>query len=407
MQILLAFLLLLVPAPAHLPAQPAPAAWRLEADGQTTTVAEAAHRGYPALPVSSLAALGARLSYGRGEVAASFGGREVRFRVDSPGVLVDGRPRMLAHPVYTQDGIVFVPAEFFATLLAEAAPGAVTVDAAARVVRADPSRLAAAPVPAITSAPAPVPAAPPAAAPAPTSQPQRRLVVIDAGHGGTDPGAVGPRGTREKDITLQLARRVVALLADDPTLEVRMTRNRDTLIALRDRGRFANQWRREGQPALFMSIHCNAHNSRAEMGFETFFLAEARTADARRVQQMEDAAERFEQRPAGGSPLDFILTDLRQNQYLRESSDWAQMIQDRLREIHPGPNRGVKQAGFAVLVGAFMPAVLVEVGFISNYAEEEMLADPRQQETLARQLAAGVRDFFRDQDRRAAAAGSN
>ncbi|HTE18093.1 MAG TPA: N-acetylmuramoyl-L-alanine amidase, partial [Armatimonadota bacterium] len=230
--------------------------------------------------------------------------------------------------------------------------------------------------------------------------------VIDAGHGGRDPGAIGPGGTREKDINLQVARRVVEILRQDPTLDVRLTRNRDTLIALRDRARFANSWRAEGQPALFMSIHCNAHNLRSETGYETYFLAEARTADARRVQAMEDAAEQYEERPSGNDPLGFIMSDLRQNQYLRESSSWAQMLQDRLREVHPGPSRGVKQAGFAVLVGAFMPAVLVELGFISNRNEERMLADPQQQETFARQLAAGVQDFFRANDRRAGQAGN-
>lgn len=233
----------------------------------------------------------------------------------------------------------------------------------------------------------------------------RRLVVIDAGHGGVDPGAVGPSGLREKDVNLQLARQLAELLRRDPTLDVRMTRNRDTLIALRDRARMANGWRAPGQPALFMSIHCNAHASRAEAGFETYFLAEARTADARRVQAMEDAAMQYEEEPRDRSPLDFIMNDLRQNQYLRESSDWAQMIQNRLAEVHPGRNRGVKQAGFAVLVGAYMPSVLVEVGFISNRTEEQMLADPRHQAALVRQLAAGVHDYFASGERRSASAG--
>jgi N-acetylmuramoyl-L-alanine amidase len=121
---------------------------------------------------------------------------------------------------------------------------------------------------------------------------------------------------------------------------------------------------------------------------------------------MEDAAEQYEERRPEGDPLSFIMSDLRQNQHLRESSDWAQMIQDRLREVHPGPSRGVKQAGFAVLVGATMPAVLVELAFISNRDEEQMLVDPRQQDTFARQLAAGVQDFFRATDRRQAQAGN-
>jgi N-acetylmuramoyl-L-alanine amidase len=406
MRLLYAFLLFAFShTPGFLSTQPAPREWRLVLGAETAVVTEAVDHGYAALPASALLSVGARVSYGRGEVTVQWGPREIRLRVDSPGVLLDGQPLLLAHDVYSAGGIVYLPADFFSAILPQAAPGLVSVDVDSRVVRADPAALAAA-----ASSP-PVQAAPPAPVvpqpPAPEQQ-RRRLVVIDAGHGGRDPGAVGPNGTREKDINLQVARRVVEILRQDPTLDVRLTRNRDTLIALRDRARFANSWRGEGQPALFMSIHCNAHNSRSETGFETYFLAEARTADARRVQAMEDAAEQYEERAMGGGSdaLGFIMSDLRQNQYLRESSDWAQMIQDRLREVHPGPNRGVKQAGFAVLVGAFMPAVLVEVGFISNRNEEQMLADPRQQDTLARQLAAGVQDFFRATDRRAAQAGN-
>jgi N-acetylmuramoyl-L-alanine amidase len=377
---------------------------------ETSVVAETTERGYPALPASALLSVGARVSYGRGEVAVQWGPREIRLRVDSPGALVDGRPLMMANPVYQANGIVYLPADFFSVILPQAAPGLVSVDAAGRTVQADPAVLAAAAPAAPVAEPQVAVADPPVvAAPTAGGPPPRRLVVIDAGHGGRDPGARGPNGTREKDINLQVARRVVEILSQDPTLEVRMTRTRDTLIALRDRPRMAARWRDEGQPALFMSIHCNAHPSRAETGFETYFLAEARTAESRRVQEMEDAAQQYEEPApggAGGDALGFIMSDLRQNQHLRESSDWAQMIQDRLREVHPGPNRGVKQAGFAVLVGATMPAVLVELGFISNRNEEEMLADPRQQETLARQLAAGVQDFFRTTDRRQARSGN-
>ena len=399
MRLLYAFLLFAFShTPGFLSTQPAPREWRLVLGAETAVVSEATERGYPALPASALLSVGARVSYGRGEVTVQWGPREIRLRVDSPGVLVDGRPLLLAHDVYSAGGIVYLPADFFSAILPQAAPGLVSVDVDARVVRADPAVLAAA-----SAAPMPAPP-PPAAVPQPApAQPPRRLVVIDAGHGGVDPGARGPAGTREKDVNLQVARRVVALLQQDPTLDVRLTRNRDTLIALRDRPRMAARWRAEGQPALFMSIHCNAHPSRAETGYETYFLAEARTAESRRVQAMEDAAEQYEERRPEGDPLSFIMSDLRQNQHLRESSDWAQMIQDRLREVHPGPSRGVKQAGFAVLVGATMPAVLVELGFISNRNEEQMLLDPRQQDTFARQLAAGVQDFFRATDRRQAA----
>ncbi|HEY0025112.1 MAG TPA: N-acetylmuramoyl-L-alanine amidase [Longimicrobium sp.] len=387
MRALLVLILTFATLPGFLPAQSTP--WRLQAGADVTPVAEASDAGYPAIPVSALLGLGARVSYAGPEVTVRLGGHEVGLRVDSAGVTADGRTVLMASPVYSRGGVVYVPTEFL-RILANVSGGLVSVDPQTRVARVDVAALASA-----ASTPAPAPTAP---APVPTAQ-TRRLVVIDAGHGGVDPGAVGPNGTREKMVTLAVSRRVAELLRDDPRFEVRMTRDRDTLIALRDRGRFANQWRDEGQPALFLSIHCNAHTSRAETGYETYFLSEARTADARRVQQMEDAAAQYEERPRG-TGLDFILSDLRQNQYLRESSDWAQMIQNRLREVHPGPNRGVKQAGFAVLVGAFMPAVLVEIGFISNRAEESMLADAQQQETIARQLAAGVRDFFQAAERR-------
>lgn len=388
MRALLVLILSFATLPGFLPAQSTP--WRMEAGADVTSVAESSDAGYPAIPVSALLGLRARVSYAGGDITVRLGGREVGLRIDSPGVTADGRTLLMGGPVYSRGGVVYVPTEFL-RILAGASGGLLSVDPQTRVARLD---VVAAPSAASTPAPAP----PPAREPPPAAQ-TRRLVVIDAGHGGVDPGAVGPNGTREKMVTLAVARRVAELLRDDPRFEVRMTRDRDTLIALRDRGRMANGWRDEGQPALFLSIHCNAHTSRAATGFETYFLSEARTADARRVQQMEDAAAQYEERPRG-TGLDFILSDLRQNQYLRESSDWAQMIQNRLREVHPGPNRGVKQAGFAVLVGAFMPAVLVEIGFISNRAEESMLADAQQQETIARQLAAGVRDFFQAAERR-------
>jgi N-acetylmuramoyl-L-alanine amidase len=112
------------------------------------------------------------------------------------------------------------------------------------------------------------------------------------------------------------------------------------------------------------------------------------------VEQFENASVQYEERTASTGALAYIFTDLRQNHYLRESSDWAQMIQDGLRAIHPGPDRGVKQAGFAVLRGTFMPAVLVEIGFISNHNEERLLLDDHMERSIARQLAESVRGYF-------------
>lgn len=225
----------------------------------------------------------------------------------------------------------------------------------------------------------------------------RKLVVVDAGHGGVDPGARGPAGTREKHVTLAVARELARLLREDASLDVRMTRDSDTLIALRDRTKLANKWRGGERPALFVSIHCNANPNPAGYGFETYFLSEAKTEDARRVAAMENAAEQFEEKPAAhaGDPLSFIMQDLKQNLYLRESSAWAEQIQQRIAAVHPGRDRGVKQAGFHVLNGAFMPAVLVEIGFITNAREEQVLADAAMQRRIAEQLARAVHDYFR------------
>jgi N-acetylmuramoyl-L-alanine amidase len=387
---LLATLLPLATLSPAVSAQSAAATWRFEG-AAPVQVREAVDHGYPALPAASLGALGAEVAYERGGVVARFGATEVRFTPGSAEVAVGEATRTLANPVYADGGRVYVPAEFFARWLAEATGGAVQVSADERLARALPAE----------ARPA---AATPVAVQA-AHRPLRRLVVVDAGHGGVDPGAHGPAGTREKDVTLRVARMVADLLRDDPTLDVRMTRDRDTLIALHDRARFANRWRSEGQPAVFISIHCNANESRSEKGFETYFLSEARTADAQRVEAFENASVRFEEQAPQGA-LAFILTDLRQNHYLRESGDWAQMIQDNLRTIHPGPDRGVKQAGFAVLRGTFMPSVLVEIGFLTNVREEQVLLDREMEAAIARRLADSVRAYFGRPGLRTAADGT-
>lgn len=232
------------------------------------------------------------------------------------------------------------------------------------------------------------------------------LVIVDAGHGGVDPGMSGPVGRgpkiHEKDITLQVAKRLGTALKSRG-VDVVYTRTTDTLIALVDRGLIAN---RAGGD-LFISVHVNAANLHwknpgAARGFETYFLAEARTEDARRVEQMENEAVRFETGPdpAKDDPLSFILSDMMQNEHLRESSELAEIIQDHMAEIHPGPSRGVKQAGFVVLVKAYMPSVLVEIGFGTNPQEAKFISDPRQQARIANAIADAAMEYLQRYDRR-------
>lgn len=232
------------------------------------------------------------------------------------------------------------------------------------------------------------------------------LVVVDAGHGGRDRGMSGPlRGSvrvQEADVTLQVARRVRDVL-QGYGVRVLMTRDRDTLIALADRGRIANR----ANGSIFVSIHVNAANPRwrdpgGARGVETYFLAEAKTEDERRVEQLENEATKYEVEngAADGDALSFILNDMKQNEHLRESSDLAATMQRGVAGIHPGPSRGVKQAGFVVLVGAFMPAVLVEIGFGTNAQEARYMASSEGQRELARAIADAAVAYLAQLERR-------
>jgi len=172
---------------------------------------------------------------------------------------------------------------------------------------------------------------------------------------------------------------------------------------LSDRGRIAN----DAHADLFVSIHVNAANPgwrdpAAARGFETYFLAEAKTEDARRVEQMENEVVKFEAHTASraGDPLSFILNDMAQNEHLRESNELAELIQRRLGRVHPGPSRGVKQAGFRVLVTAFMPAVLVEIGFGTNSADASYMTDPARMDELSAAISDAVLEYLQRYERR-------
>jgi N-acetylmuramoyl-L-alanine amidase len=234
----------------------------------------------------------------------------------------------------------------------------------------------------------------------------RQLVVVDAGHGGVDPGMRGPLyggpPVVEKDVTLNVAKRVGAAL-NRRGIDVKYTRTTDTLIALDDRGRIAN----EAHADLFVSIHVNAANPNwkdpgGARGFETYFLSEAKTEDARRVEQMENEVVKFETRTSGPSSdaLSFVLNDMAQNEHLREANELADLIQTRLAKVHPGPSRGVKQAGFRVLVTAFMPAVLVEIGFGSNPADAAFMSDRKHVDEMSAAIADAVVEYLKGYERR-------
>jgi N-acetylmuramoyl-L-alanine amidase len=233
---------------------------------------------------------------------------------------------------------------------------------------------------------------------------QPHTIVIDPGHGGRDPGNPGlhfPRGMAEKNVTLAIGRLLRAEL-ERRGLVALLTRSTDTLIDLADRGAFCRV-----HCDLFVSIHVNAMSAgrhRGVSGVETYFLSDAKTEDQVRVARMENDAIRFE---AGmsGQPTDdlaFILRDLQQNEYLRESARAAQLIQTKLGAIHPGGNRGVQQAGFMVLSTARRPAVLIEAGFATDQGDARFLTSTMGQRRLVNAAADGVVAYLLEFERKLA-----
>jgi N-acetylmuramoyl-L-alanine amidase len=245
------------------------------------------------------------------------------------------------------------------------------------------------------SAPRPAAPRPGGAGPEPL-----RTIVIDAGHGGHDTGALGPGGLQEKEITLDIARRVASLLPDEANIRVVLTRSRDQFIELRERTALANRERAD----LFLSIHVNAASDGTATGTETYFLSnEATDGAARRAAEYENRLITGDGSARGGSRdvLRSILWDLAQSDFQQESSRVAEALQNNLDRALRRPSRGVKQAPFYVLGGAAMPAVLVEIGFISNPQEEQRLRDDGYRDRIARALVAGIAAYKRSYEQRA------
>ncbi len=224
--------------------------------------------------------------------------------------------------------------------------------------------------------------------------PKPMKVVVDAGHGGEDQGAKGPKGLKEKDSALAIAKAVGGQL-EKMGFEVGYTRADDTFIPLWDRARLAN----EQGADLFVSLHLNAARAHAAKGSEVYFLSlgQAGEESAETVAAENAGATDTPAGPAGGpdSVIASILDDLAQKAYLQDSEKLAVDIQLELNRLAGIKQRGVKQAPFIVLRGAAMPAVLVETAFISNPKEEQKLKDPAFLEKVGEAIAKGVRAYAR------------
>ena len=223
------------------------------------------------------------------------------------------------------------------------------------------------------------------------------VVVLDAGHGGHDEGATGPSGLREKDLVLDVTRRLKKRL-ERRGVKVILTRDGDRFIPLEERTSVANDARAD----LFVSIHANASKSRKPRGIETYFASLDASDDAARA-----AAERENMAfgPAASDlgqddPLAAILGDLIATQHLQESSEFAKLAQGELAAIGRARSRGVKQAPFVVLMGVQMPASLLEIGFISNPDEEKGLMHGKRRDEIARAISRAIGAFAARYDER-------
>lgn len=227
----------------------------------------------------------------------------------------------------------------------------------------------------------------------PVETPGIRTIVIDPGHGGKEVGAVGANGLLEKDVTLAVARKLAVALAAKTGARVVLTREDDSLVSLDQRTAIANQYKAD----LFLSVHMNAAVVKDAKGSETYFLSlEASDELAKKAAETENASAAAD--PA--SDLKLILWDLAQQAYLVESERFAQAIQEEMNAASSIANRGVKQAPFKVLIGATMPAALVEVGFISNPEEAVKLQTAEFQDVMVDALTKAVVRYKADYETR-------
>ena len=217
-----------------------------------------------------------------------------------------------------------------------------------------------------------------------------RRIVVDPGHGGHDPGAVGPSGIQEKDVVLAIGLRLRDLFKEELGLDVVMTRSSDVFIPLEERTAIANKVGAD----LFVSVHANAAPNRTAAGIETYYLNLAKTDKVAQLAAKENGTSLEKV-----SVLQAILFDLMANYKLNDSAHLADEVQKalhkKIRTVHNDvKNLGVKQGPFYVLVGASMPSILVETAFLSNATEESRLKDPAYQSSAAEGIYEGVRNYI-------------
>ncbi|MEX2476916.1 MAG: N-acetylmuramoyl-L-alanine amidase [Gracilimonas sp.] len=214
-------------------------------------------------------------------------------------------------------------------------------------------------------------------------------IVIDPGHGGADPGSIGYKGVKEKEITLAVAKKLGAYIEEHlPDVEVVYTREDDSYLGLAELGHFANL----AEADLYISIHCNSYHNQYVSGSEVYFLGLSKSKASLEVMKRENSVFK-EEIDQNLTEDDLLVYELAHSGYISTSEKIAYMIEDQFRTRAQRKSRGVKQAPFQVLFEASMPAVLVELGFITNPAEQRFLTSEYGQNIMASALFRAIRDY--------------
>lgn len=413
-------LVLLFPTPFQVSAQAQDglAVTVLFPDGREASLPVETTGGYPVLPAVSLDALGWSLAEGEDGRTMLLGhrtGLELQLLPGSPFVGWDGIVVQMVEAPYWSGEVFFVPLQLVADLLPGFLPDAYVFEEGRALLLAEGAE---APpveeeadtdgVPSTGDLPAVADSVPTAGEEPPEEDPEEEdeqedasvgrplepwsapaggaaawVIIIDPGHGGGDTGAVGTAGLEEKEVALSAAVALARVLARRADVEVWLTRDRDVEVPLHFRGEWANEWR-DGRPGAFISIHANAVPDREGVrGFETYFLADAETEQERRVAEAE-----------GGSPDEPLPYDPTVLEFREASSLLAGEVQWELGEFHPGPDRGVRRGPLPSLFGVRMPAIAVEVGFLTNPEEERLLGDAAFHRQVAEAIGRAVERFL-------------
>jgi len=319
-------------------------------------------------------------------VSLSLHGHVVEFQADSREAFVEGKPVALDSPVLWRASQAWVPISFFASqyflawsglsasfnprtsILSIVAPGSL-LRPARKTMPANQAR-ATASYGSITV--------------------KRLRIVIDPGHGGKDPGARGLRGTLEKDVNLEAGLELARLLKGAGVFDVKMTRQDDTFVPLETRSKIANAWHAD----LFVSLHSNASKNPQDSGFETYFLSEKSSdPQSQRLAEFENSSLSLEAKFRQHAEVQLLLGELSKTEYVNASSEFAGLVSRQVSGQTSLSDRGVKQAGFYVLRGTHSPAILFEMGYLTNGKDEKDLRTESFRERLLRGLYAGILDY--------------